>query len=335
MVTIDDLQAMYRYILGREMNDTELERVTTQVLLDLGRRSIDDIRNDMLVSDEFMIKHKFQFLSRLLPRRAVVAVQQADGSELYVDLRQKFIGWGVLQGSYEQEESALVRRLVGAGMNVIDVGANIGYFTIMMAGLVGTHGRVDAVEPVKQSFELLQKSVSRNDYTGRVHLHKSALSSHEQEIRMRYQPGSTNMGGAYMRPDNSDDRLLGKDFVEEAARATTLDFLAQDRRIDFIKIDVEGAEPLVIAGGREMLLRDRPTILMEVNEPALHSVSGVHATWIFEMAADLKYDVYPVSFGADVSAPLDPLSLRALMGGAGLCNVVLRRPDRGSGIAKS
>jgi FkbM family methyltransferase len=323
MVTLNETQQMYRCILGREMNELEFKRNTPEVLAQLERKSSDEVRSDMLVSDEFMIRHKFLLLSKLVPRKAVVAVTQADGTEIYVDLRQKFIGWGVLQGSYEPDETSLIRRVVRPGMHVIDIGANIGYYTIMTAAIVGPTGRVDSFEPVDQSFQLLKRSVDRNEFNQFVHLHHIALSSTERQVRMRYDENSTNMGGAYMEYGEAILPSFPEcPVAEEIVQASTLDRIIDGRNIDFIKIDVEGAEPIVLEGANKVLERSRPTILMEVNTAALRAVSGRSPDWVFDRFGSLDYRISNVT-AAGLGEHLDRSEGLSLFERTDLCSLLL------------
>ena len=169
-------------------------------------------------------------------------------------------------GSYEPETERFIRQHVKPGMTVLDVGANTGYMTILLADAVGANGRVHSFEPMRANYELLRKNVQSNGLN-QAHLHNFALSDRNGEATLHIDPG--NDGG------NTIGNVAGESWDGHMAvtvATETLDgFLERVGigKVDFIKIDVEGAESLVFAGARKLLSRpDAPLIVCEVGDPA-------------------------------------------------------------------
>lgn len=169
-------------------------------------------------------------------------------------------------GSYEPQTERFIRQNVKPGMTVLDIGASTGYMTILLADLVGTHGQVHSFEPTPVNYELLRKNIDANGLD-QVHLHNFALSNHKGEAILHIDPG--NDGG------NTIGNVTGDAWTGHAAitvaTETLDDFIerAGIGKVDFIKIDVEGAESLVIAGAGNLLSRpDAPLIVCEVGDPA-------------------------------------------------------------------
>jgi FkbM family methyltransferase len=177
-------------------------------------------------------------------------------------------------GVPSNEVSALriFRRLALQSRVVLDVGANVGLFTA--AASLDNHGTpVHALEPLPSNFQILEEVVRHNRLPD-VRLHELALSD---------TPGRGTLYVPRAGAANTRDASIVEDFRDDCdaidVPVTTLDAFAEDHGlagIDLIKIDVESAEYLVLAGGEKVLDRDRPVLLCEVlrgtTEDHLHEV---------------------------------------------------------------
>jgi FkbM family methyltransferase len=178
-----------------------------------------------------------------------------------LDGYRMYIHWAHFRGFiYDSWEPTVVARAateIKAGMTVIDIGAHIGYYTLLFAKCVGKTGRVIAFEPLPASFEVLKKNVELNELT-HVSLFTSAIFSHGGELTISI-PDHANSGEA------SVVKAVGAQQVQ--VRSTTLDAVCStlDIRPDFVKIDVEGCESEVLAGAGETIGRCRPMMLIELH----------------------------------------------------------------------
>lgn len=162
-------------------------------------------------------------------------------------------------------EKIVFLRLVGRGETVMDVGANLGYYTRLFSRLVGPRGRVHAFEPVPTTFALLQAGIQDGGH-GNVVLNHCAVADEEKEVEL-YLPGDDHGQAALTR------HTFGSWTTEATvrtfpSRATTLDAYAATAGLEslsFVKCDVEGAELLVLRGARETIRRFRPLLFLEVN----------------------------------------------------------------------
>lgn len=160
--------------------------------------------------------------------------------------------------------SAVVQELVRTGDHVVDAGANIGYVSALLARWVGPQGRVEAIEPVPQTYDLLAHNIKALGLS-HVHCHPVGLAEHNSEAWMeipRFADGRENLYES--RVVTSADAPAGRTVV--AVQLRRLDSLLADRRrpISFLKLDVEGHELPVVQGGWELLKADRPALLIEV-----------------------------------------------------------------------
>jgi FkbM family methyltransferase len=174
-----------------------------------------------------------------------------------------------LTGDAEPEVQQALGELVKPGQTVYDVGANIGFFTILCSRLVGPQGRVYAFEPIPQNLVTLRHNIELNGLTNVVIVEK-ALSSSTGTAEMFVSPWSAfhslNVDGA-TKQDNH-----GSEAGEISVETVTLDEFVQGddvRTPDLLKIDVEGAELIVVEGMRETLRSAQPLLLCELHDTKL------------------------------------------------------------------
>ncbi|MFZ5784753.1 MAG: FkbM family methyltransferase [Pseudomonadota bacterium] len=165
----------------------------------------------------------------------------------------------MLDGFWEMWLTQFLAQTVKPGMRVVDVGANYGYYTLLMADAVGESGQVIAVEPSPDAAALLAETLALNGFTGRTQLVPQALGA---------APGSALLFTPDSEPKNA--LLVGQPDLPggqtQEVPVTTLDALALDgRRVDLIKVDAEGAEEAIVAGMQGVIARDRPLLVLEYN----------------------------------------------------------------------
>ena len=181
-------------------------------------------------------------------------------------------------------------QLVGRGATAIDIGANLGYYTRPLADIVGSEGRVYAVEPVPVIFEVLKRNVAGRK---NVTLLNYALGSEERTIEMAND--SVEAAGYFGTGRNfvSDGELSGEaiKFTAEMRRGSEL--FAELERVDFIKCDIEGYERVVIPEMRAIIERHHPTVLIETD--------GETRQEIIEMFTQMGYRAYMLEGGKEVT----------------------------------
>jgi FkbM family methyltransferase len=153
----------------------------------------------------------------------------------------------------EVPEAQFLRNYIPKGGVVIDVGSNIGFFTIKFAKWVGPTGRVVSIEPDDKNFQRLTYYVKKNNYSDRVILVKSAVSEKSGQVKL------------FLNPYNPMDHRISNKGIN--VRSTTIDELCSSlelENIDFIKIDVQGAESLVIEGARKTLSNLNAVLYLEI-----------------------------------------------------------------------
>ena len=197
----------------------------------------------------------------------------------------------LLQGAFsEPAETAVVNELVKPGMIAIDIGANRGWYALLFSKLVGTQGRVYALEPVPAMFRVLNQNLAINDFAGNVSTFQLAASDISGKAMMQVNTAEPEIsrlvptGGESLNADASVD-------------AVTLDAFAESHklgRIDFIKVDVEGAEEKVLAGARGILERWQPLLLIEAIDRNLRRY-GSSASQLFDTLRNQGYRCFSVN----------------------------------------
>jgi len=176
------------------------------------------------------------------------------------------------RGVYEPKETAFIQRRIKKGWTVYNVGAHIGYYTVIFSHLVGDTGRVYAFEPEPHNFALLQKNTGK---LKNVVLINKAISDRAGKTRLYF--GGENTGDNRIYPFNRKDSVKVK-----TAR------LDEYKTPDFVKIDVQGAEVLVLKGMGKMRIRR----MMIEFDPLHLQLAGSSSKEFFEMLKNCGiYDI--------------------------------------------
>jgi FkbM family methyltransferase len=161
-------------------------------------------------------------------------------------------------GAHEPEESALLAERLKQGMVVIDAGSNVGYHSLLASKAVGPSGRVFAFDPDPENMGLLRANLDLNGVTN-VTTVNSALSDRAQTAR--FYRDTANHGAHTLSRTNVE--VPGEEFSVSCVRLDdALEGLGV-QRVDFIKVDIQGAEAMMLRGAKKTLERDRPTLLLE------------------------------------------------------------------------
>jgi FkbM family methyltransferase len=250
-------------------------------------RSTRDLRTAFLASPEY--SHKNPGGADFIPESGRAIAVLPEDLRLFVDLADRMIGVNILRGGYELEEVAFARSRIAAGDHVLDIGANIGYFTVLMASWVGESGTVAAFEPVPANLQLLRRSVAENGFDERVQIHEAVVAEEPGDAQLLNADvrHAFNSGGSHIVAATES---IPRDHRRLKVAKLQIDALDLPRPVTFIKIDAEGAEAIALRGAQALLRADRPWVLAEMNPELLQRVSATTAAdWISSMA-ELGYD---------------------------------------------
>jgi FkbM family methyltransferase len=169
-----------------------------------------------------------------------------------------------LYGTFEISETRLIQSMLRSGMTFIDVGANIGYYTLVAARLVGETGLVHCFEPNDPMRVKLEANIRRNGF-GNVVVHADAVARETGEVAFYASTWDANQGTSSILPGN------GRGAMQKVRSVSLDDFVMTlaGRRVDLIKMDIEGAELIAIEGGRRALgAADAPPVIFEAADLA-------------------------------------------------------------------
>ncbi len=209
--------------------------------------------------------------------------------KMFVDSRDVSIAPHlILEGVYEEHTDAALRRLVSPGMNVVEIGANVGLFTLLMCHRAGSSGSVYAFECDPVLAQIARDNLELNGFSRIGTIDERAISNQIGTLSFRattrHRGGGTLVAGLQQIPE-----LTESERETIAVQAVTLDdFLAgYDRRIDFMKIDAEGAETDIIAGGRRIFADPgyRVTVMMEFAPRFMREAGMDPATQLDELCS--------------------------------------------------
>lgn len=205
--------------------------------------------------------------------------------------------------TYNQEKYVYLNLILN-GDAVVEAGANVGYFTKLFANIIGKRGQLHAFEPTPSTFLTLEDNCTKAKLPHPPRLNRFGLSDHNGEATI-YLP-EKDCGQASLVPHH-----IGS-WVEETSpqlhtiTLTTLDKYTQENgltRLDFFKLDIEGAEFLALKGGKETLKHYTPLIHMEVCTHFLRDF-GVTTKELIHFLENLGYDRF-LAYEEDMNKPKD------------------------------
>lgn len=225
---------------------------------------------------------------------------------LLVDRFRSWINW----------DRRVYLSFVGPGHNVLDIGANVGAHTLFLSHLVGADGRVFAFEPLQRNVDALHATLRRRARFANTSVLTFAVGDPKparQEVLIRV-PGD-DLTQASLMPQSAGSWERNPTVTEQRVVLTSIDAEPAVQtlpHLDFVKIDVEGAELNVLQGARRTLMTHLPIVYSELYERWTSSF-GYTPGEVFDFARSLGYEaarvisrggVYPVVLGAPVAAAL-------------------------------
>jgi len=266
--TEDDVLYAYRLILKRDADEAGLEHYRRQIANGV---SLDRVIRSFFDSEEY----RFRVLDEWRPT-------PVDFGDFKVCIQKRDTDFGqaiLVTGEYEPQVRALVAECVREGDVCVDVGANVGVIAFQAATIVKDRGLVVAVEPNPENLRLLYAGIVVNGFAN-VRVLPVAASNRSAVVSLT--GGLSNTHVTAGRGLETGGGLY--------AQAGALDqWLAWLPRLDFVKMDIEGHEPLAFDGFRAMIARHRPALLVEFNPRCLEDLHGQSPrAWLDEM-----FSLYP------------------------------------------
>jgi FkbM family methyltransferase len=201
--------------------------------------------------------------------------------DLYVGDRRRIVDRAELFHAWQPETADLLKKICKPGMTCVDVGANIGIFTLQMARHVGPSGRVFAFEPVPDFFQRLSHHVAINNLQSYVQVERLAASD------------SVTVGTIFASAATASCTRVSTHGVQPVEfHSVRLDDFLAGQRVDFLKIDTDGFELNVLGGAMETIERCRPLMLIEAEVNDTDDDSLRKCRRLVELLLGLKYRVF-------------------------------------------
>lgn len=267
IATEADIRSCFRLILGRDPNPEELPGHLARA-----GEPLDVIVASYLNSAEFAARG---LMSVKQPTDVVLVDFPA--FKIFADINDAAVGRHVAGKAYEPEVESIFRDRLKDGMSVIDIGANIGYFTMLSRSLVGPKGRVFAIEPNVNNLRMIEASRRINGFVNLDVLGCAASDKTElMTLHSEFSNGSV-----------ASAREVSDLWTTTIVPAVVLDDFVGNRQIDFIKVDVEGNELRALLGLEKTIERCRPFIVSEFSAAGI--VGG--AETYLDFFLDRRYEL--------------------------------------------
>lgn len=209
-----------------------------------------------------------------------------------------------VNGIWEKIETQYTIDTIKPGDVAIDLGANIGYFSVIIGNLVGPSGKVYAFEPNDRNFLMLKNNLTFNKLDN-VQVFKAVAGATCGVARL-YEFVSDNQGAHQITTVGSTYELFEKSSLHPMITVDSLMAAGVDK-VDFIKLDTQGAEPLILHGGRELIKANSSHLNMVVEFNGLHMEKqyGIKPFDYYRYILDLGFDGFFIDARDGAIKPID------------------------------
>lgn len=203
-------------------------------------------------------------------------------------------------GSFEPACAAAVKRLLPLDRDAIDVGANIGFFSVLFGKLLGPSQRILAIEPIPHALKFLQTNIDANGLTNKVKVFEGAAGESRSTQTMEFVSGREEYSALrVVHPSVAADHKTKVNVIVE-----TIDALVEVNGLNpgFIKLDVEGSEVSALRGAHATISHFRPRLLVEY-APSLLQECGSSGAELLQLLRAHDYDLKWLSEGEVLALP--------------------------------
>jgi len=242
------------------------------------------------------IRHHFYYwlYSKLKLKRTIV--REIQGSKMFLNLDDFGLSkYLFLNGIREPECTRIFKQQLKEGMVIADIGANIGYYALMEANIIGDKGKIYAIEPFPSNYNLLLENIKLNSYGNIIEPYNLAISnkSGKEKLYISERHNCCNMMGS-----NNLDHV-------EVQTETLDNFMINKQLFDYIRMDIEGFEYYVLNGMKETLKKCKCKMFIEVHPYQMYEKGldykkplkmlfslGFHPTYIIKEHGPLKEEAF-------------------------------------------
>lgn len=261
-----EIYSLYQQLLERQPDPDELLHWKTT------GAKIDDITNALLLSYEYEQK-------RVNQQRVLVDIKKF---KIYAMKSDAEVGRGIIQSQvYEPHVTNILTEILNAGDVFLDLGANIGYFSLLAASIVQASGKVISFEPNTQNLQLFYASILENKLKNII-VYPLAASDNARIMKLT----SFGSNGFLEIPQSG---LANAQFLQSV---TVDELLQNEERFNVVKMDIEGYEPLALKGMDKIIKKHKPIILTEFSPWHIKHRTQIEPQEYLKQLTRYGYDLY-------------------------------------------
>lgn len=191
----------------------------------------------------------------------------------------------IINKAWEEFETEIFKQNIKKGDVIVDLGANIGYYSLIAANLVGDKGKVYAFEPDEKNFQVLRKNIQVNNYKN-IFPVKMAVSDKTGNVKL------------YISPENKGDHRIydqkaGRETV--TIKSTTLDEYFKNQKVDLIKMDIQGSELDALKGAKKLINTNKNIKIITEYQADLLEANKSRPIDFLNLLTDLKFKLFDIN----------------------------------------
>lgn len=229
-----------------------------------------------------IIKHSFThtIYNLFLPDSIII-----NGHKMYIDKHDTVISRALIRHKiWEPMETKIFYEYIKPGHTVVDIGAQIGYYTLIASKLVGPTGKVFAFEPDPRVFKILKKNLQVNHITNVTAIQK-AVSNRNASSSLYINHSKPSDNQIFPHPNEIREKITVK--------TISLDSYIKNERINFIKIDIQGAEYLALNGMKNIIKRNQTTLVTEFWPRGIEQC-GTKYNDLLDFLSSMRFEIYQI-----------------------------------------
>jgi FkbM family methyltransferase len=220
------------------------------------------------------------------------------GFKIYIDKNDHVLSEELLiNKTWEAYETAQFKKNIKAGDTVVDLGAHIGYYTLLAAKCVGKQGKVYAFEPDPHNFSLLKKNITVNGFQNVILVNK-AVSDANRKTKLYL--SERNKGDHRLYNSNDKRKSITVDTITLDSYFKQLD----NPSIDLIKIDIQGSEMKAIQGSEKILKENKHLIIFTELSPIGFQLIGASASEYLSLLVKNKFSIHEINEKNKTTKPI-------------------------------
>lgn len=247
------------------------------------------VRRSLLKKKYLWQRDVMNTLGEMLISNPVIRVDEFKGV-FAIDPHSDLFYRVVMQKCYEPQLVKFCLKYLDENRDVIDVGANIGFYTVMFAKNIAQQRKVLSIEPTRNALKNLRRNIELNGVIDKIEVFEGVASNRKGVAEIKTIKGKEEYSslGEMKLPNIQNEK-----WVSEEVISATLDELVEEKSLDpgFIKVDVEGAEHLVFEGAQKVLGDKRPIIFAELHHSLLRQ-KGSSAKEVINLIIAHEYDLF-------------------------------------------